>query len=112
MGGRSGRHGERRRCCWEVAIFRTMHKTSRSVFKFKTNYTMNQVRYKNVEVDGMRMFYREAGDPSKPALLLLNGVPNASSAFQDLLHDLADDLYLVAPDFPGFGNSEAPDQAR
>jgi pimeloyl-ACP methyl ester carboxylesterase len=54
------------------------------------------------------MAYREAGDPSKPALLLLNGVPNASSAFQDLMIDLKDDLFLVAPDFPGFGNSETP----
>jgi pimeloyl-ACP methyl ester carboxylesterase len=68
------------------------------------------VSYKTIKVDGVNIFYREAGDPKKQQLLLLNGVPNASSAFQDLMEDLKDDYYMVAPDFPGFGNSEVPDK--
>ena len=66
--------------------------------------------YKTVSVDGVNIFYREAGDPKKQQIILLNGVPNASSAFQDLMEDLQNDYYMVAPDFPGFGNSEVPDK--
>src|ERR1700743_2861256 len=68
------------------------------------------INYKNVSVDGINIFYREAGDPSKQPIILLNGVPNASSAFQDLMNDLKEDYYMVAPDFPGFGNSDVPDR--
>jgi pimeloyl-ACP methyl ester carboxylesterase len=66
------------------------------------------IHYKTVNVDGLNIFYREAGDKNKPHLLLLNGVPNSSSAYQDLMNDLKDDFYLIAPDFPGFGHSDAP----
>lgn len=72
----------------------------------------NTVRYKQIKVDGLDLFYREAGNPAAPAIVLLNGVPNSSSAFQELMTDLKDDLYLVAPDFPGFGNSEVPDKSK
>ncbi|MFA6088181.1 alpha/beta fold hydrolase [Mucilaginibacter sp.] len=64
--------------------------------------------YKTVNVDGINIFYREAGDKTKPQIVLLNGVPNASGAFQELIHDLKDKFYMVAPDFPGFGNSDIP----
>jgi pimeloyl-ACP methyl ester carboxylesterase len=67
------------------------------------------IYYKTVNVDGINIFYREAGEKNRPTLVLLNGVPNASSAFQELIHDLKDEFYLVAPDFPGFGNSDVPD---
>src|ERR1700755_1851327 len=66
------------------------------------------MKYKITKVDRLDIFYREAGAPAKKALLLLNGVPNSSSAFQDLMNDLKEDFYLIAPDFPGFGNSEVP----
>lgn len=69
------------------------------------------IHYRTVDVDGLSIFYREAGDKSRPALLLLNGIPNASAAFRELMHDLGDSFYLVAPDFPGFGHSAAPDPA-
>ena len=68
----------------------------------------NTIYYKYETVDGLPIFYREAGDPAKPAILLLNGVPSSSSAFQELINDLKDDFYLVAPDLPGFGNSAIP----
>jgi pimeloyl-ACP methyl ester carboxylesterase len=68
------------------------------------------IHYKNVTVDGINIFYREGGDKTKPQIVLLNGVPNASGAFQELINDLKEDFYLVAPDFPGFGNSDVPDK--
>jgi pimeloyl-ACP methyl ester carboxylesterase len=68
------------------------------------------IYYKTVNVDGINIFYREAGDKTKPQIVLLNGVPNTSSAFHELIHDLKDEFYLVAPDFPGFGNSDIPDK--
>lgn len=67
------------------------------------------VSFKTVQVDGLDIFYREAGDRSKQAIIFLNGVPNASSAFQEVMEDLEDAHCLVAPDFPGFGHSEALD---
>jgi pimeloyl-ACP methyl ester carboxylesterase len=66
------------------------------------------INYKTVNVEGINIFYRETGDPLKQQIVLLNGVPNASSAFQELMNDLQDDYYMVAPDFPGFGNSDVP----
>ncbi|HLZ88761.1 MAG TPA: alpha/beta hydrolase, partial [Puia sp.] len=72
----------------------------------------NTIRYREIRVDGLRLFYREAGDRAKKAIVLLNGVPNASSAFQELMNELKEDFYLVAPDFPGFGNSEIPDKDK
>jgi pimeloyl-ACP methyl ester carboxylesterase len=69
-----------------------------------------QIRYKTINVEGINIFYREAGDRSKPQIILLNGVPDGSSAFQDLMEDLKNDFYLIAPDFPGFGNSDIPDK--
>ena len=58
------------------------------------------------------MFYREAGDPNKPALLLLHGFPTSSHMFRNLIPLLADRYHVIAPDYPGFGFSDAPDQAR
>ncbi len=68
------------------------------------------INYRKINVDGIDIFYREAGNKAKQQIILLNGVPNASSAFQELMNDLRDDYYLVAPDFPGFGNSDIPDK--
>jgi pimeloyl-ACP methyl ester carboxylesterase len=70
------------------------------------------IYYKTVAIDGLNIFYREAGDKNKPHLLLLNGVPNASGAFQELMGELKDSYYLVAPDFPGFGYSDSPSPAN
>lgn len=69
------------------------------------------IYYKNVNVDGISIFYREAGDKNKPQIISFNGMPNSSGAFQELITDLKDEFYLVAPDFPGFGNSDVPDKS-
>ncbi len=64
--------------------------------------------YRTADVDGFEIFYREAGDRSKPTLLLLHGFPTSSHMFRDLIPLLADRLHLVAPDLPGFGRSALP----
>jgi len=66
------------------------------------------VRYETVAVDGLDIFYRAAGDPAHPAILLLHGFPSSSHMFRDLLPLLADRYRVVAPDLPGFGFSGAP----
>ncbi|MBS1523853.1 MAG: alpha/beta hydrolase [Bacteroidetes bacterium] len=66
------------------------------------------IYYKSENVDGINIFYREAGDKQKPTILLLNGFPSSSISFRDLINDLKDDYHLVAPDYPAFGNSDAP----
>ena len=67
------------------------------------------VSFKTLLVDGVKIFYREAGDPQKPAVLLLHGFPTSSHMFRNLIPQLADDFHVLAPDLPGFGFSDAPD---
>jgi pimeloyl-ACP methyl ester carboxylesterase len=64
--------------------------------------------YRTVEVDGLKIFYREAGRESDPTLLLLHGFPASSFMFRELIERLYGSFHLVAPDFPGFGYSDAP----
>ena len=65
----------------------------------------NRIFYKTVKVDNIDIFYREAGSPDKPAILLLHGFPTSSFMFRNLISELQDKYYLVAPDYPGFGYS-------
>ena len=67
--------------------------------------------FKETKVDGLSVFYREAGNPSHPKLVLLGGFPASSHQFRDLIPALADRFHVVAPDYPGFGNSDMPDPA-
>ena len=67
------------------------------------------VRYKHIEADGVRVFYREAGDPSAPVMLLLHGFPSSSHMFRDLIPLLAAHYRVIAPDLPGFGFTEVPE---
>ena len=68
-----------------------------------------QVFYRTVKVDGLSIFYREAGPQNAPTILMLHGLPSSSRMFQPLLTRLADKYHLVAPDYPGFGHSDWPD---
>jgi pimeloyl-ACP methyl ester carboxylesterase len=68
-----------------------------------------QVFYRTVKVDGLNIFYREAGRKDAPTILLLHGLPSSSRMFQPLLTRLAGSYHLVAPDYPGFGHSDWPD---
>jgi pimeloyl-ACP methyl ester carboxylesterase len=65
-------------------------------------------RYRTATLDGHRIFYREAGDPDNPTVVLLHGFPASSFMFRDLMADLSDAYHLVAPDHLGFGHSDAP----
>lgn len=67
-----------------------------------------QVVYRTVKIDGLDIFYREAGAKDAPAVLLLHGFPTSSHMFRDLIPALADKFHVVAPDYPGFGYSSAP----
>ena len=73
---------------------------------------MRRTRHRFLEVDGLRIFYREAGADTSPALLLLHGFPTSSHMFRKLIPTLADEYHVVAPDLPGFGFSESPDRAQ
>lgn len=66
------------------------------------------VRFNTVDVDGLKMFYREAGNQAGPTVLLLHGFPSASHMFRDLIPQLVDRYHVVAPDLPGFGMTERP----
>jgi pimeloyl-ACP methyl ester carboxylesterase len=69
---------------------------------------MTAITYRTANVDGRNVFYREAGAPDAPKLMLLHGFPSASHMFRDLIPLLADRFHIVAPDLPGFGNSDMP----
>ncbi|ANR80162.1 hydrolase [Kosakonia sacchari] len=66
------------------------------------------VRYQYADADGVKVFYREAGNPENPVLLLLHGFPSSSHQFRELIPLLADKFHLIAPDLPGFGFTEVP----
>jgi pimeloyl-ACP methyl ester carboxylesterase len=67
-----------------------------------------KVAYRTVNIDDMNIFYREAGSKDAPIVLLLHGFPTSSHMFRHLIPALADEFRLVAPDYPGYGNSSMP----
>jgi pimeloyl-ACP methyl ester carboxylesterase len=69
---------------------------------------MTAIKYRTADVDGFKIFYRESGEAGAPKMLLLHGFPTAGHMFRDLIPHLADRFHLIAPDLPGFGNSDMP----
>ena len=69
------------------------------------------VRYETARVEGLNIAYREAGNPQNPKLVLLHGFPSSSHQYRNLITALADGFHVIAPDYPGFGNSDMPDPA-
>src|SRR6202046_3695391 len=68
--------------------------------------------YRTIQVDGLSIFYREAGPKDAPTILLLHGLPSSSRMFESLFSRLSDRYHLVAPDYPGFGHSAWPDPKK
>ncbi|SFJ22340.1 alpha/beta fold hydrolase [Olleya namhaensis] len=64
--------------------------------------------YKKLDVNGVTIAYREAGNPDKPTIVLLHGFPSSSHQYRKVLNTLSNDFHLIAPDYPGFGNSDFP----
>lgn len=71
---------------------------------------MAAIAYRTADVDGLTVFYREAGGSAAPTLVLLHGFPSASHMFRELIPLLADRFHIVAPDLPGFGKSDMPER--
>lgn len=69
---------------------------------------VNDARYRSTQIQGINIAYREAGDPSRPAIVLLHGFPTSSHMYRELIPQLAKSYHVVAPDYPGFGASEMP----
>lgn len=70
------------------------------------------IQYKTAKIDGVNVFYREAGPADAPTVLLLHGFPTSSHMFRNLIPLLADRYHVIAPDYPGFGQSDAPDHTK
>jgi pimeloyl-ACP methyl ester carboxylesterase len=68
--------------------------------------------YRKVKIDSVEIFYREAGDPARPAFLLLHGFPASSFMFRKFIELVAGQFHVIAPDYPGFGHSDAPPPAE
>ncbi|HTB67292.1 MAG TPA: alpha/beta hydrolase [Steroidobacteraceae bacterium] len=73
---------------------------------------MTDIKYRTADVDGFKIFYREAGPAQAPKLLLLHGFPSSSHMFRDLIPLLADRFHIIAPDLPGFGRSDMPPRTQ
>src|ERR1700761_2124458 len=70
------------------------------------------VHYRQLAVDDVNVFYREAGDPDAPHVLLLHGFPTSSHMYRNLIPVLAERYHVIAPDLPGFGFTEAPPREK
>ena len=91
-----------------VLMLTTIVFANATVGAIDTNLPQAKTHYRTVEIDGIEVFYREAGPKDAPTLLLLHGFPTSSHMFRNLIPKLADRYHVVAPDYPGFGNSAAP----
>ncbi|MEP2784727.1 MAG: alpha/beta hydrolase [Pseudoruegeria sp.] len=68
----------------------------------------SQTNFGYEDVNGIKIFYREAGDPINPSIVMLHGFPSSSHQYRNLIRDLSESYYVIAPDYPGFGSSDAP----
>ncbi len=92
-----------------VGIFMgTMPLESDAQFTASRSRSETQTMHKTVQIDGLDIFYREAGPKDAPTILLLHGFPTFSHMFRNLIPALSDRFHMVAPDYPGYGNSSMP----
>ena len=78
---------------------------------YQPEISATTVRHGTIEVEGLNIFYREAGESGKPKLVLLHGFPASSHQYRNLIPALSDRFHVIAMDYPGFGNSDMPDPA-
>src|SRR5579863_2971603 len=95
---------------WAAALFSIGFAAGHLEGQGRTKIPMpGPVFYRTVKVDGISIFYREAGPKDGPTILLLHGLPSSSRMFEPLFTRLSDRYHLVAPDYPGFGHCDWPD---
>src|SRR6185312_6912154 len=99
------------RLVFVVLILLASHQTPAQT-RGKERTVQHPVFYRTVQVDGLSIFFREAGPKDAPTLLLLHGLPSSSRMFEPLFARLSDRYHLVAPDYPGFGHSDWPDPKK
>ena len=92
-----------------LLLVSTMFPSAGSIANAEETPMKRSVSYRTVKVDGLSIFYREAGRKDAPTLLLLHGLPSSSRMFEPLFSRLSDRYHLIAPDYPGFGHSDWPD---
>jgi pimeloyl-ACP methyl ester carboxylesterase len=99
--------------CMALAVSAMLQSSQSSAqAQVKDRPVEHQTSYRTVQVDGLSIFYREAGPKDAPTLLLLHGFPSSSRMFEPLFVQLSDRYHLVAPDYPGFGHSDWPDPKK
>ena len=91
-----------------ILLTALIYSNSQAAEVITTNNSDTQTLHKTINVDGVDIFYREAGRKDAPTILLLHGFPTSSQMFRNLIPALSDRFHLVAPDYPGFGNSAQP----
>jgi pimeloyl-ACP methyl ester carboxylesterase len=108
---------------WAVFVFMSANAEQKFVMRPESSAAATKVleeripagratSYRTIQVDGLSIFYREAGPKDGPTLLLLHGLPSSSRMFEPLLSRLSDRYHLIAPDYPGFGHSDWPDPKK
>jgi pimeloyl-ACP methyl ester carboxylesterase len=102
--------------CWFLLLLvsacATPAPASRATLPPSASAGSTRAHYRTLAIEGVDVFYREAGSPDAPAVVLLHGFPTSSHMFRDLIPALADRYHVIAPDYPGFGQSAVPDRAR
>ncbi len=79
-----------------------------TVTTIQTALKEQATKFKSIDINGVNIAYREAGNPDNPTIVLLHGFPSSSQQYRKVLNELSDEFYLIAPDYPGFGNSDFP----
>lgn len=109
-----GRWIQRSKVCWTLAITCGVLASLELLAQVQNQEgpVAHPTFYRTIQIDGLSIFYREAGPAGAPTLLLLHGLPSSSRMFEPVFARLSDRYHLVAPDYPGFGHSDWPDPKR
>jgi pimeloyl-ACP methyl ester carboxylesterase len=112
LGGSGVRMTRAMRSIVALLLLVSMFDSAGSIANAEETPMKSLVSYRTVKVDGLSIFYREAGRKDAPTILLLHGLPSSSRMFEPLFSRLSDRYHLIAPDYPGFGHSDWPDPKK